>query len=367
MEVVISNGDQVMNKTMVDDRGIVVFNGDQTLALLDERELEIVDVVQRTYEAHAKGESMLPHSTFLRFPHAEQNRIIALPAYLGDDFRVAGMKWISSFPGNLENGMERASAVVILNSMDTGRPQAVIEGSAISATRTAASAALAARRLHDGPVSRVGIIGCGRISFELMRFLLATHKDIESVLVFDKDVAKAEDFEDRCRTLSSRVTYDIAPNVTTVLAECPLTGIATTAGTPHISDLPPVHGPRTILHISLRDFAPEVILSNDNVVDDIDHVCRAQTSLHLAELATGTRDFIRSSIGDVLLGRAPAPRSEHQTTIFSPFGLGILDLALASFVFQQGIEKGMGTMVPSFFPAPWTERVKIPLRKHAQR
>jgi len=185
------------------------------------------------------------------------------------------------------------------------------------------------------------------------------------VLVFDKDVAKAEDFGERCRALSSRVTYDIAPNVTTVLAECPLIGIATTASTPHISDLPPVHGPRTILHVSLRDFAPEVILSNDNVVDDIDHVCRAQTSLHLAELATGTRDFIRSSIGDVLSGRAPARHSEHQTTIFSPFGLGILDLALASFVYQQGIEKGMGTLVPSFFPAPWTERVKTPLRKHA--
>lgn len=351
-----------MNKTKSDDRGIVIFNGDETLSLLAGRELEIVDVVQRAYEAHARGESMLPHSTFLRFPDAEQNRIIALPAYLGDNFRVAGMKWISSFPGNLESGMERASAVVILNSMETGRPQAVIEGSGISATRTAASAALVARWLYDGPAPRIGIIGCGRISFEVMRFLLATLKDIESVLVFDKDVAKAELFKDRCRTLSSRVTIDIAPNVAMLLAACPLTAIATTASTPHILDLPPVPGRRTILHLSLRDFTPEVILSNDNVVDDIDHVCRAKTSLHLAELATGTRDFIRSSIGDVLLGRAPARSTEHETTIFSPFGLGVLDIALAGYVFQQGVEKGLGTVVESFFPALWTERVNGQLR-----
>jgi ornithine cyclodeaminase len=149
------------------------------------------------------------------------------------------------------------------------------------------------------------------------------------------------------------------------LAECPLTAIATTATTPHILDLPPVPGRRTILHVSLRDFAPEVILSNDNVVDDIDHVCRAQTSLHLAELSTGTRDFIRSSIGDVLLGRAPARSIEHETTIFSPFGLGVLDIALAAYVFQRGVEKGLGTMVESFFPAPWTDQVKGRLRKHA--
>lgn len=354
-----------MNKKMMDDGGIVILNGDETLSLLAGRELEIVDVVQRAYEAHARGESMLPHSTFLRFPDAEQNRIIALPAYLGDNFRVAGMKWISSFPGNLESGMERASAVVILNSMDTGRPQAIIEGSVISATRTAASAALAARWLHDGPARRIGIIGCGRISSEVMRFLLATLKDIESVLVFDKDVAKAEQFKDRCRTLSSRVTIEIAPNVAMLLAECPLTAIATTATTPHILDLPPVPMRRTILHVSLRDFAPEVILSNDNVVDDIDHVCRAQTSLHLAELSTRTRDFIRGSIGDVLLGRAPARRIEHETTIFSPFGLGVLDIALAGHVFQQGVEKGLGTIVESFFPAPWNGRERARLGKHA--
>jgi ornithine cyclodeaminase len=355
----------MMNKTKSDDRGIVIFNGDEASSLLAGRELEIVDVVQRAYEAHARGESMLPHSTFLRFPDAEQNRIIALPAYLGDSFRVAGMKWISSFPGNLESGMERASAVVILNSMETGRPQAVIEGSGISATRTAASAALAARWLYDGPAPRIGIIGCGRISFEVMRFLLATLKDIESVLVFDKDVAKAEQFKDRCQSLSSRVTIEIAPNVAMLLAACPLTAIATTASTPHILDLPPVPGRRTILHVSLRDFTPEVILANDNVVDDIDHVCRAKTSLHLAELATGTRDFIRSSIGDVLLGRAPERSIEHKTTIFSPFGLGVLDIALAGYVFQQGVEKGLGTVVESFFPALWTERVNGQLRKHA--
>lgn len=137
---------------------------------------------------------MLPHSMFLRFPAEEGNRIIALPAYLGDSFSVAGIKWLASFPANLERGMERVSAVIILNSTETGRTRAIIEGSAISAKRTAASAAHAALRLHEGEAAQVGIIGCGLIGFELVRFILATLRGVESLLIFDKHFDRARRF-----------------------------------------------------------------------------------------------------------------------------------------------------------------------------
>ena len=334
------------------DGDLVILNGNETLSLLEHQELKIVEVVQKAYETHAGGDSMLPHSTFLRFPGNDANRIIALPAYLGDGLEMAGMKWIASFPGNLQKGMERASAVVVLNSTDTGRPRAIIEGSLISAKRTAASAALAARILHDGPASRVGVIGCGLISYETVRFLRATVPGIQSYLIFDKNLEQSQLFKSRLGEV------DIAPDAETVLRECPITVLATTAGVPHIFNLPAAPFRRTILHVSLRDFAPEVILACDNVVDDVDHVCRAQTSLHLAEQLAGHRDFIRCGIGDLLLGRAAARSDTHDTTIFSPFGLGILDIAVAAYVLEQGLQKGLGTVVESFYPSGWTERTE---------
>jgi ornithine cyclodeaminase/alanine dehydrogenase-like protein (mu-crystallin family) len=69
---------------------ILLLKGNEIGAALKGREHDILNVVARAYEAHASGNSSLPHSTFLRFPDDEKNRIIALPAYLGDGFGVCG-------------------------------------------------------------------------------------------------------------------------------------------------------------------------------------------------------------------------------------------------------------------------------------
>src|SRR5689334_25019377 len=110
---------------------VLLLSGREVNGLLAGQEAEILNAVRRAYEAHARHQTALPFSTFLRFPADDKNRVIALPAYIGDSFNVAGIKWISSFPGNIERHMNRASAVIILNSTQTGRPEAIIEGSKI--------------------------------------------------------------------------------------------------------------------------------------------------------------------------------------------------------------------------------------------
>ena len=128
------------------------------------RERQITELVEETYRLHGAGDSVNPPSYFLRFPDRPSDRIIALPASIGGKVRVDGLKWISSFPENVAAGIPRASAVLILNDHDTGYPFACLESSIISATRTAASAALAAdwltRGRHQGSrPARVGFFG----------------------------------------------------------------------------------------------------------------------------------------------------------------------------------------------------------------
>lgn len=327
---------------------LLILSGEDVAALLAGREAEIADIVGRAYVAHNTGKSSLPHSLFLRFPGNAADRIIALPAFLGDEFEVAGVKWISSFPANVQRGIARASALLILNDCTSGRPQAVLEGSLISARRTAASAALGARVLLEGRTpGQVGLIGTGRINFEIARFL---HSLIgaRSFLLFDLDAERAGRFAGELGSELKEVDLKSAGSLDEVLASCRLVSFATTATRPYVHDLSLCPAGAVLLHISLRDLAPEAIMACDNVVDDVDHVCRAETSVHLAEQITGGRDFIRCTLADILEANAPARRDDDSVVVFSPFGLGVLDIAVGKLVLDLANAAGRGTRMPSF-------------------
>lgn len=336
------------------DGDILILRGSEISSLLEDREEEIINAVKSAYVAHGRGQTALPRSNFLRFPGENKNRIIALPAYIGDGFQMAGIKWIASFPGNLEQGLDRASAVMILNSCETGRPQAILEGSIISAKRTAASAALAARTIRQNrPTTTAGFIGCGVINFQIVQFLLAACPQIDELVVFDLAESRMQYFKNNCEQKFDGVNVRCATNIADVFGGCQVVSFATTAVVPHVKDLSACAPGATILHVSLRDLDPKLVLANDNVVDDVEHVCQAQTSVHLAAELTGNRDFIRCTLSDILNGNAPPTADPESIVIFSPFGMGVLDLALAKLAYERSSQNGMGTTVKSFLPASW--------------
>lgn len=334
----------------MEEGDLFILREDEVTSILAGREQAVMQAVEEAYLAHANQESVLPYSSFLTFPNSDVNRIIALPAYLGHRFDTAGVKWISSFPENLDRGLNRASAVIVLNSMATGRAEALLEGAVISAQRTAASAALAARHLlASNPEITFGFIGCGLINAEVLRFLKAALPSPARIFLYDHVPERAEAFSRRCRDIFTALGVVVCDCAEGVLAEAPLVSIATTGTRPHIIQLPGSCGDQVVLHLSLRDIAPKLILEADNIVDDVDHVCRADTSVHIAEQIVGNRSFIRGTIAEILSGQARAKRRSDAVTIFSPFGLGVLDIAVAKLVRDIALEQGLGLRVRSFF------------------
>jgi N-[(2S)-2-amino-2-carboxyethyl]-L-glutamate dehydrogenase len=325
-----------------------VISGAQVDQVLRGREKHVVELIEAAYRWHGEGATVNPPSYFLRFPEDPSSRIIALPASIGGDIGVHGVKWISSFPANVAAGLPRASAVLILNDRETGYPIACLESSIVSAVRTAASAALAADRLsrdRDRP-TRVGFVGTGLIARYLHTYLTATGWTFDEVGVHDLSADSAHGFREYARAAGDGAVT-IHDRAESLIRGSDLVVFATVAGTPHVTD--PTwfdHNP-LVLHVSLRDLSPEVILASANVVDDVEHCLKANTSPHLAEQLTGNRDFLSGTLHDVMTGAVTPPAD--RPLVFSPFGLGVLDLAVGKHVYDEVSRAGGLAVVPDFF------------------
>lgn len=326
-----------------------VIPGDQVKGVLEGREKDIVEVVEATYRLHGAGRSVNPPSSFMRFPDRPTSRIIALPASLGGETRVDGLKWISSFPTNVASGIPRASAVLVLNDHDTGYPFACMESSIVSASRTAASAASAADRLSRGRPrpARVGFVGAGLIARYIHTYLEGTGWSFDEIGVHDVSTDSAAGFRLYLEQSGAVGRVTVHQSAEALIRCSDLIVFATVADRPHIGDPSWFHHNPVVLHVSLRDLAPQILLTATNIVDDIDHCLRAATSAHLTEQLTGNRDFVHGTLDDVMAGRVTSPAD--RPVVFSPFGLGVLDLAVGKYVYDEVARSGELQIIDNFF------------------
>ena len=322
-----------------------VVDGEVVARLLAADPQACINDVQAAYLAHEAGDTINPDSYFLRFPEAPANRIIALPASLCGEQPVSGIKWISSFPGNTESGLQRASAVLILNDPLTGYAFACLEASRISAMRTAASAVLGARWMNrqQRHVPRLSIIGAGFIARTILDMFVCDGWIFDTVSVFDQQEASARALVSHAASIHG-LASDVAELHSCLQAD--IVVFATTAPSPYV--LEPVFRPgQLLLNISLRDLGPEVIAQANNILDDVEHCLKAQTSPDLAVQQYQDRTFITGTLAQLMTGQVEL--CPDRASIFSPFGLGVLDLAVGQRIYRQAVAEGSAMPVPRFF------------------
>ena len=324
-----------------------VVPGSTVKGVIDGNRKQVFDAVEAAYRLHASGDAANPDSYFLRYPDKPSARIIALPAHLGGAIQRSGIKWISSFPENRAGNLARASAVLIVNDATTGYPLACIEASLISATRTAASAALAAEHISPNPFEgTLGVAGAGIIARTSVEWLLFRNWKFRKISLYDVDHKEAEHFSKWLRD-QHNLQAVIQDRLADTICDASLILFTTTTLEPYLADEKLLEHSPTVLHLSLRDICVNVILASQNIVDDVDHCLKANTSLHLSEMATGNRDFVSGNLVDVL---DKTFKLDHdRPRIFSPFGLGVLDLAVGNFVLEAAISSNAAIALPDFF------------------
>jgi len=324
-----------------------VVSGSVVKDTIDGNMAEVFYAVESAYRMHAAGDSVNPDSYFLRFPDKPSSRIIALPAHLGGAVQKSGIKWISSFPENTASNLARASAVLILNDAETGYPLACLEASLISSTRTAASAALAAEHITPDPFKgNLGIVGTGIIARTTVEWLIFRNWNFGTINLFDADPKSAEHFAKWLRDTYG-LRADIKDDFEDALCQSSMIVFTTTTLAPYLDEPNLLKHAPSVLHLSLRDICPNVILASQNFADDIEHSMKANTSLHLTETQEGNRDFVSGTLVDVLDNKVKL--DHNRPRIFSPFGLGVLDIAVGNIVLEKAIAAGQAVEMPDFF------------------
>jgi 2,3-diaminopropionate biosynthesis protein SbnB len=328
---------------------LLVLTEHDVAACLDGRLTDLITIIRDAYHSYYRGDILSPESVFLKFDPDKPERAIGLAASTPDLF---GIKWIASFPGNVVAGANRASAVIVVNSPTSGYPCALIEGSLISALRTAASAVAAADALHtSGDFAAIGVIGTGRISFEFVRVLTALRADVAGVVVYDRSADNVDRFAKAMVNACPSIPVTHESTVDDVLRKAPLVCIATSATAPHIESLAAMPADGTVIHLSLRDLAPAAIANAEHVVDDARWAFSHGTSLALTAQQHGRHTVHTHTLQEVFDG--DYTRSAVKRLVFSPFGLGALDIALTAHVVALAGELGLGATLPPLSSGPW--------------
>lgn len=324
-----------------------IVSGKVITHLLGSQHTKIMDVVRETYLNHESGQTINPDSYFLRFDDKPSARIIALPAAIKGDKPVSGIKWIASYPENTHHNLQRASAVLILNDYETGYPIALLEASQISAIRTAASCVLAAQLLSkEKHMKRLAVIGAGLIARSILDYLRTQQWEISEVVIHALSLEDSQNLATFCESFCQEI--HLVSDASSAIRSASHVVLATTAAAPYLHQMDLLSPGQIVFNISLRDLAPQLLLGAFNLFDDVEHCMKAATSPHLAEQLTGGRNFVNGTLAQVIQGYLAVDRT--RPIIFSPFGLGILDLAVGRYLLEVAKAEGLATEASDFFP-----------------
>jgi 2,3-diaminopropionate biosynthesis protein SbnB len=309
---------------------------------------EVINIVEEVLGLHADGKVNLPSKVILDLGERERGRINAMPAHIGGEFEICGMKWIAGFPPNpVKFGIPRAHAFIILNDSWTGVPVALMDGTYISAMRTGAVTGVGAKYLANKDSEVVGIIGCG---VQAKTQIMAVKSAIPSVrLIKGYDIRK-----EVSQSFAAWVTGELgigaeaAGSAREVVEGSDIIITATVANEPIVKDSWLKKG-SFFSHVgSYQEEEEEVVFKSDKVVVDLWHEVIHRGTPLLARLYTAGRikeDKIYGNIGEIIRGKKPGRIRPQERIFFSPLGLGSEDVGVASYVYKKAKEKGLGVVL----------------------
>jgi len=301
----------------------------------------IIERVETAFREKGQGRVEMPPKPGIH-PGEGDNFIHAMPAYI-PAMDSAGMKWVSGFPENHKRGLPYITGLLILNDPETGLPIAVMDCVWITAMRTAAATAVAARQLARPDSAVLGILGCGvqgQTNTEALNVLFP----LEKVMAYDVRPEAVDHFAEE---ISARFDLEVVPVETPQEA---VTGcdMVVTAG-------PILKVPHATIQAgwldegafaSLVDFDsywhPDAMKESDKFcTDDVSQLEHYESIGYFQDIPP-----IHADVGELVVGKKPGRETPEERTMTCNLGLAIDDMAVAPAVYEQAVEKDIGTWLP---------------------
>ena len=323
------------------------------MLVLSERDvqklLNIEELIQALEQAHIQystGKAVMPVRLVVPLPQIH-GRITSMPGYLRQD-KALGMKVVTYFQNNPKQDLPAILATIMLFSAETGKLIAAIDGSFITAIRTACASAMATKGLANPNAPVAGILGAG-VQARAHIQALCRVKKLQRIKIYSPLGISAERVR---QELESEVGVDIevVSSAEDTVRGADLVVTVTTAKEP-VLELewlkPGAHINAVGSHRpDLREIDGTTLARSKVVVDSREAVMAECGDILLAikEKAI-TENSIHAEIGEVLAGTKPGRTSADEITLYKSVGIAIQDVAAAHLIYHKALEKKIGTEV----------------------
>ncbi|MBI4787072.1 MAG: ornithine cyclodeaminase family protein [Chloroflexi bacterium] len=300
---------------------------------------EIIDALEIAFREMGHGRVEMPPKPGV---HTQPDAFIhAMPAFI-PALHSVGVKWVSGYPDNFKRGLPYISGLLILNDDETGVPLSVMDCTWITAMRTGAATALAAKYLARPESETVGILGCGvqgRSNVDALRTLFR----LKRVVAYDVMPAAARRFAEEIGDWGLEIVEAREPRAAVEEMD-----MIVTAGpilhTPHATIKAGWWKPGAFA--SLVDFdsywdGPAMHEADKFCTDDIPQLEHYRSIGYFQQIPP-----IYASLGELVAGIKPGRQSPQERTIACNLGLALDDMAVAPIVYRRAQARGIGTWLP---------------------
>jgi ornithine cyclodeaminase/alanine dehydrogenase-like protein (mu-crystallin family) len=308
---------------------------------------ECADAMRAALAALARGQADQPLRTVLK-PAGAAGMLGLMPSYRRGEAGAYAVKAICIFPGNPVLGLDTHQGVVLLSSAQTGEPLALLNASAVTELRTAATSVVATGLLACDDATELAIIGTG-VQARAHLLAIAASRRLTQVRIAGRAAAAAARF---AAEMAGHTDAEVTAcgSAAEAVAGAGIVVTATSSAEPVLRREWLAPG----THINAvgaclphaRELDTATVAAAALFADSRESV-RGESGDYLLALAEGAiePDHIRAEIGEILIGSAPGRSDAGQITVFESLGVAVEDLATASLAVSKARESGAGIWV----------------------